>query len=230
MGAMSGETVPNPFDLTTAAGRAKAYADYLWNDHAYLRLGFQNAHWISGELVRTNQPWPHQLAAWKARGIRTVINLRGGFDGSFYALEKEACARYGLKLVNFTVASREAPSRAQVTGAKRLFETIEYPALMHCKSGADRAGVMSVLYMHFRQGRTIREAVDQLGFKYLHVKQGKTGVLDYTFERYLDEGEPAGLSFLEWVQSPAYDPAGLKKTFQSQMWGRAVTEGLLRRE
>ena len=230
MGAMTGETVPNPFDLTTGPGRAKAYADYLWNDHAYLRLGFSNAHWISEELVRTNQPWPHQLAAWKARGIRTVINLRGGFDGSFYALEKEACRKLGLELVNFTVASREAPSRAQVTGAKRLFETIEYPALMHCKSGADRAGVMSVLYMHFRQGKTIREAMDQLGFRYLHVKQGKTGVLDYTFERYLAEGEPAGMSFLEWVESPAYDPKGMKATFQSQLWGSLITERLLRRE
>lgn len=230
MGGMTGETVPNNFDLTTGAGRLRTYADYLWNDHAYLRLGFQNAHWISDELVRTNQPWPHQLVAWKAKGIKTIINLRGGFDGSFYALEKEACARLGLTLVNFTVASREAPSRAQVTGAKRLFETIAYPALMHCKSGADRAGVMSVLYMHFRQGRTIREAIEQLGFKYLHMKQGKTGVLDYTFERYLAEGEPAGMSFLEWVQSPAYDPAGLKKTFQSQMWGRLITEGLLKRE
>jgi protein tyrosine/serine phosphatase len=230
MGEMTGETVPNNFDLTTGAGRLKTYADYLWNDHAYLRLGFSNAHWISEELVRTNQPWPHQFAAWKAKGIKTVINLRGGFDGSFYALEKEACARLGLTLVNFTVASREAPSRAQVTGAKRLFETIAYPALMHCKSGADRAGVMSVLYMHFRQGRTIREAIEQLGFKYLHMKQGKTGVLDYTFERYLAEGEPAGMSFLEWVESPAYDPAGLKKTFQSQMWGRLITEGLLKRE
>ncbi|MDE2488654.1 MAG: protein tyrosine phosphatase [Alphaproteobacteria bacterium] len=227
---MTGETVPNPFDLTTGVGRLKAYADYLWNDHAYLRLGFSNAHWISDELVRANQPWPHQLAAWKAKGIRTVINLRGGFDASFYALEKEACARLGLKLVNFTVASREAPSRAQVTGAKRLFETLEYPALMHCKSGADRAGVMSVLYMHFRQGRTIREAVEQLGLRYLHMKQGKTGVLDYTFERYLAQGETAGMSFLEWVESPAYDPAGLKKTFQSQMWGRLITEGLLKRE
>lgn len=230
MGEMTGETVPNNFDLTTGAGRLRTYADYLWNDHAYLRLGFQNAHWISDELVRTNQPWPHQLVAWKAKGIKTIINLRGGFDGSFYALEKEACARLGLTLVNFTVASREAPSRAQVTGAKRLFETIAYPALMHCKSGADRAGVMSVLYMHFRQGRTIREAIEQLGFKYLHMKQGKTGVLDYTFERYLAEGEPAGMSFLEWVESPAYDPAGLKKTFQSQMWGRLITEGLLKRE
>ena len=29
---------------------------------------------------------------------------------------------------------------------------------MHCKSGADRAGIMSVLYLHFRQGKTIAEA------------------------------------------------------------------------
>jgi peptidoglycan biosynthesis protein MviN/MurJ (putative lipid II flippase) len=34
------------------SGRAQAVADYLWNDHAYLRLGFSNAHWISEELVR----------------------------------------------------------------------------------------------------------------------------------------------------------------------------------
>jgi len=160
---MNGETVPNLFDLTSPAGRLKTYLNYTFNDHAFLRLGFQNAHWISEELVRTNQPWPHQLVHWKRQGVRTIINLRGGFDGSFYALEKEACARLGLELVNFTVASREVPSVAQVLGAKRLFERIAYPALMHCKSGADRAGVMSVLYMHFRQGRTIREAMDQLG-------------------------------------------------------------------
>lgn len=227
---MTGETVPNHFDLKSPGGRLKTYLDYTFKDHAFLRLGFQNAHWISDELVRTNQPWPHQLAHWKRHGVRTIINLRGGFDGSFYALEKEACARLGLKLVNFTVASREVPSVAQVLGAKKLFAEIEYPALMHCKSGADRAGVMSVLYMHFRQGRTIREAMDQLGFRYLHVKQGKTGVLDYTFERYLQEGEPAGMSFLEWVQSPAYDPKGMKATFQSQMWGSVLTERLLRRE
>jgi protein tyrosine/serine phosphatase len=227
---MSPEPVPNGFDLSTPDGRTKAYLDYLWKDHAYLRLGFQNAHWISDELVRTNQPWPHQLAAWKARGIKTVINLRGGFDASFHALEKDACERYGLTMVDFTITSREAPSRERVLGAQRLFETIAYPALMHCKSGADRAGIMSVFYMHFRKGRTIREALEQLHLRYLHVKQGKTGVLDYVFERYLAEGEPAGLSFLEWVKSPMYDPAGMKAQFRSEMWGRLLTEGLLKRE
>ena len=218
------------FDLATPGGRLKTYADYLWNDHAYLRLGFQNAHWISDELVRTNQPWPHQLAAWKARGIKTVVNLRGGFDASFHVLEKDACERLGLNFVNFTITSREVPSRDRVLCAKRLFETIEYPALMHCKSGADRAGIMSVLYMHFRKGKTIREALDQLHLRYLHVKQGKTGVLDYTFARYLTEGEPAGMSFLELVQSPMYDPAGMKADFRTNMWGNLLSESVLRRE
>jgi protein tyrosine/serine phosphatase len=101
---------------------------------------------------------------------------------------------------------------------------------MHCKSGADRAGIMSVLYMHFRKGKTIREALEQLHLRYLHVKQGKTGVLDYTFERYLAQGEPTGMSFLEWVESPLYDPAGMKAAFRANMWGTLVTERLLKRE
>ena len=218
------------FDLTTKNGRFRTYLDYLWNDHAYLRLRFRNAHWVSDELVRTNQPWPFQLEQWKAQGIKTIINLRGGFDASFHALEKDACERLGLNLVDFTITSREVPSRARVHGAKALFESLEYPALMHCKSGADRAGIMSVFYMHFRKGVPIREALEQLSLKYLHVKAGKTGVLDYTFERYLDQGEPKGLSFLEWVDSPDYDEAAIKADFRSNMWGRLLTDGILKRE
>ncbi len=218
------------FDLTTPGGRLRAYLDYLWNDHAYLRLAFSNAHSLSDELVRSNQPWPFQLRAWAHRGVKTVINLRGGFGAAFYALEQDACRRYGLTLRNFTVASRDVPTREQILGAKVLFESIEYPALMHCKSGADRAGLMALLYMHFRQGRTIREARAQLSPRYLHVRAGLTGVLDYVFERYLTEGEPAGLSFLEWVESPAYDPAGIKADFRAGWWGKLLADRLLRRE
>lgn len=222
---------PPRFDLATARGRLAAYADLLWADHAYLRLGFENAHWVGRELVRTNQPWPHQLRAWRDRGVRTVVNLRGGgYETGFYALERDACARLGLALVDFTVSSREAPSRAQVVGARALFEQIAYPALMHCKSGADRAGVMSVLYAHFHLGLPLREALRELSFRTLHVRAGKTGVLDYTFERYLAEGEPQGESFLQWVERPDYDPAKLKAEFNASGWGTLLTETLLRRE
>ncbi len=222
---------PSPrFDLASPAGRRRAVLDYLWRDHAYLRLGFSNAHWMSDELVRANQPWPFQLRAWRDQGVRTIINLRGGFGASFYALEKAACAELGLTLVNFTIASRDVPTRAQVRGAKTLFETIQYPALMHCKSGADRAGIMAVFYRHFRQGRPIAEAVAELSPRYLHVKAGLTGVLDYIFARYLAEGEPGGLSFLDWVESPAYDPATIKADFRAGWWGTLLSDKLLRRE
>ena len=139
------------FDLTTAAGRRRAVLDHLWKDHAWIRLGFSNAHWISEELVRTNQPWPFQLEGWARRGVRTVINLRGGFQTSFRALEVDACRRLGLELVDFVVASRDVPTPEQVVGARRLFETVRYPALMHCKSGADRSGfAAAVLVWGFR--------------------------------------------------------------------------------
>ncbi len=218
------------FDLTTPAGRRRAVLDHLWHDHAYLRLAFSNAHWISQELVRTNQPWPFQLAAWARRGIRTVINLRGGTATSFRALEVDACARYGLELVDFVVASRDVPSPQKILAARELFETVRYPALMHCKSGADRAGIMAVLYKHFRQGQSIREAMSQLSPRYLHVRAGLTGVLDYIFERYLAEGEPAGQTFVDWVRSEAYDPVRLKAEFRAGWWGTQLTERLLRRE
>jgi protein tyrosine/serine phosphatase len=218
------------FDLTTPAGRRRAVLDHLWKDHAYLRLAFSNAHWISDELVRTNQPWPFQLGAWAKRGVKTVINLRGGMATSFRALEVEACARHGLELVDFVVASRDVPTAEKVLAAKTLFETVRYPALMHCKSGADRAGLMGVLYKHFREGQPISEAISQLSPKYLHVRAGLTGVLDYIFELYLVEGEPAGLSFEAWVQSPAYDPVRIKADFRAGWWGTQLTERLLRRE
>ena len=218
------------YDLSTLAGRARAYWDFLWGDHAFLRLGFSNAHWIGPDMIRANQPWPFQLKWWARRGLKTVINLRGGFDSAFYALEKDACERYGLRMVDATMYSREIPSRERMMYAQELFQTIEYPALMHCKSGADRAGIMSVLYRHFHLGEPIREAVKELSFRTLHVRQGKTGVLDCMFERYLTEAEPQGIAFMDWVMSDAYDPVGMKKDFQAAWWGTLVSDRLLRRE
>jgi len=221
------------FDLSTPEGRKRARRDYMWNDHAFLRLRFQNAHWISEELVRTNQPSPEQLAGWKARGIKTIINLRGGFDGSFYVLEKEACAQLGLKLVDFTITSREVPSRARVLGARDLFQSIEYPALMHCKSGADRAGLMSALYMIFRRKMPVAKAAEQLSGRFLHVKSGKTGMLDAFFQAYADYN--AGRApedwkpFLDWV-SDDYDRLEVKKNFLRDFGKGIQVDKILQRE
>ncbi|MBI1212697.1 MAG: protein tyrosine phosphatase [Alphaproteobacteria bacterium] len=217
------------FDLTTSSGRAAASFDAMWRDHSFLRVWWQNAHWISNEMVRTNQPWPFQIRRWGKRGIRTIVNLRGGFDTSFHQLEKQACEEAGITLVNFTVTSRGAPTKDQIHGAKALFERIAYPALMHCKSGADRAGLMGVLYLHFRKGEPIDKAARMLSWRYGHIRQGKTGILDYFFERYLRDGASNAKSLLEWVDQD-YDPKALRQEFHSQWWANVLVDSVLRRE
>ena len=217
------------FDLSKTLGRLAALNDMTWRDHAFLRVWWTNAHWISDEIVRTNQPWPFQIRVWAKRGIKTVVNLRGGFGASFHQLEKDTCAREGLVLENFTVTSRGAPTLEQVRGAKALFERIQYPALMHCKSGADRAGLMSVLYLHFRKGEPVEQATRMLSLRFGHVRQGKTGVIDYYFERYLAHAKTSGLSLLEWTER-VYDPDRLKAEFRPQKWADILVDTIWRRE
>lgn len=214
-------------DLATRKGRAAAYRQLMWVDHGFLRAAFQNFHWISPEMARANQPSPKHIARYAAMGFRTILNLRGFNDSGHYWLEKEACAAHGLALVDAPLGSREPPSKARILNAKRIFETIEYPALMHCKSGADRAGLMGVLYKHFRLGEPIEAAIEQLDLKYLHVRQGKTGMLDFFFETYLKEAN--GQSFLEWVET-RYAPEAVKAQFMGQWWANILVDRVLRRE
>jgi protein tyrosine/serine phosphatase len=222
-------TMAPPIDLATPAGRRRARNELIWGDHGFLRLRFRNLHQISDEMYRANQPSPEHIARYaKELGLKTIINLRGQSPRGYYLLEKEACVRNGIQLVDFQMFSREIPDPEAVLEAKKLFESIAYPALMHCKSGADRAGIMAVLYQHFRKGQTIEEALEMLSRKYLHIRAGKTGILDFFFETYLAEGKAGGLSFEAWVRG-GYDRAALKARFlkarkwkidQAQLLGR----------
>ena len=219
-----------PIDLTTQSGRRRARRELVWGDHGFLRVRFRNLHQISEEMYRANQPSPEQIARYaKELGLKTILNLRGNSPKGYYLLEKEACERHGIQLVDFQVFSREIPKPAAVLEAKQLFDSIAYPALMHCKSGADRAGIMSVLYQHFRKGQTIEQALEQLSGKYLHIRSGKTGVLDFFFETYLAEGKPKGLSFEQWVEQ-GYDAAALKARFLHGRKSKVDYDQLLRRE
>jgi protein tyrosine/serine phosphatase len=223
-------------EFATPQGRKRAWRALMFGDHGVLRKFYDNTHEIApGKMWRTYQPSPAKLKQWKARGVKTVINLRGDNPSGFLFLEEDACRTLGLTLVNFRVFSREAPSKDILHGARKLFDEVEYPAVMHCKSGADRAGMMAVLYLFFHEGRPLNEALDQLSFKYGHIKQGKTGVIDFAFARYLAYAADNGKSlssvndFFGWVDD-AYDHAALKQEFRSRGWANFLTDSVLRRE
>lgn len=219
------------FDLSTPEGRRAAERDLVWADHGFLRNIYQNFHWIEpGAMARSNQPSPAQIAAYAEKyGIKTILNARGKSDTGYYALEKDACERLGINLIDLRLRSREPPSIEAIHRCKQIFETIQYPALMHCKSGADRAGVAAVLYKHFKMGMPIAEAVEQLSLKYLHVKQGKTGMIDFFFATYLAETKESGKPFLQWVDED-YDPERVKAAFMGEWWANILVDKILRRE
>lgn len=210
--------------------RLMAWANMLLVDHGVFRLAYLNRHRVGrGQVWRSAQPGPHQLARFRAEGVRTVISLRGGREHGSWPLQREACERHGLTLVEFVLRSREAPDRETILAAQRFFAGIEYPAVMHCKSGADRAGLAAALFLILHEGRPVREGMAQLSPRYGHFRFAKTGILDAFFARYLTEGEPRGLDFLTWVET-VYDPEALKRDFRPGFWSDVVVDRVIRRE
>lgn len=212
-----------------AFGRPAAFFELMFVDHGIFRLLYLNRHRLSPEAWRAAQPAPHQVAAIAGTGVKTIVNLRGPRDCSSYYLEQAACERHGIRLVDYQVRSRAAPTVEEVMGAAELFEQIDYPMLMHCKSGADRAGLMSTLYCHFRLGQPIEVAKQQLSLRYGHIRQADTGILDYFFDRYLADNARKPIAFSDWLRTE-YDPDELKESFQSSGWANRLVDSVLRRE
>jgi protein tyrosine/serine phosphatase len=209
--------------------RARAWANMLLVDHGVFRLVYLNRHRVSMRLWRSGQPAPHHIAQLAGEGVRTIINLRGGREHGSWPLERESCERHGIELVEFVVRSREAPSRENIIAAKAFFDGLKYPALAHCKSGADRAGFFAALYLVLHEGRSATEALQQLAPRYGHFRFAKTGILDAFFDRYRRDGEPRGLSLLEWVERD-YDPEALAREFRPRFWSALIVDRLMRRE
>jgi uncharacterized protein (TIGR01244 family) len=209
--------------------RVRAYANMLFVDHGVFRALYLNRHRVTHRFWRAAQPSPRDIDAIARLGVRTVVNLRGGREYGSWPLERDACRRNGLTLAEFVVRSREAPSRETILAAKRFFETVEYPVLVHCKSGADRAGFMAALHLVLQEGRSVDEAAAQLSLRYGHFRFAKTGILDAFFALYKQEGEAAGLDFMTWV-SEVYEPDRLRARFRPSFWSALLVDRVLHRE
>ncbi len=205
------------------------YADMLVIDHGVFRLFYVNRHRLGDRAWRSAQPAPHHIRRLKRRGLRTIINLRGERLCGSYWLEQAVCERKGIKLINFQIRSRAAPTRAEIKAARDLFDQIEYPMLMHCKSGADRVGLMSALYRFLKEGVPLAEARKELSLRYGHFRQADTGILDRFFETYLEDNKRRPMPFFEWVDT-VYDPDALKRDFRSAGWARRLVDQILKRE
>jgi protein tyrosine phosphatase (PTP) superfamily phosphohydrolase (DUF442 family) len=209
--------------------RFKAWMSMIFVDHGIFRLFYLNKHSVDGKLFRAAQPWPHQIARFAKEGGKTVVYLRGGREHGSWPLEREEATKHNLVLTEFLARSREAPSKEILLAAPVFFDQLAYPALIHCKSGADRAGFVAALYVLVHLKRPVAEAVQQLHAKYGHFRWSKTGILDRFFELYRDTGEAKGIPFQEWVETH-YDPEALRGDFKPGFWSNVLVDRILHRE
>ncbi|MEM8663304.1 MAG: sulfur transferase domain-containing protein [Pseudomonadota bacterium] len=210
--------------ITSRRERVEAWVSLILKDHGFLRLFYRNRHQVTPRLWRAAQPSPADIGAAKRLGVRTILSLRrDAFGGD--ALEREACERHGLAFARVVMTSRQAPSKEMLREAMATYKQLETPVLLHCKSGADRAGLATALWLIIMEGAPVADAAKALSPRYGHIRQSKTGILDHFVAEYGRTGEAAGLSLAEWVDR-IYDPEALAASFTTNRTADRVLDAI----
>ncbi|WP_370228732.1 tyrosine-protein phosphatase [Cognatishimia sp.] len=209
---------PNPWLLFAEYGlRATLILD--WKDHGILRRVWFNFEEIAPGVFRSNQPSHRRFAALKKRGITTVLNLRGSGPTIPHRTAKASCDALELDVVSMGFSARSAPDRATLLAIIDALKSTPRPFVMHCKSGADRTGFASALYLNIVMQEPMQSAMRMLAVKYVHLKWTKTGILDYILNSYIARNRRSEISFEEWAASE-YDHQALQTAFNN---GASIT-------
>ncbi len=147
-----------------------------WNFHTVLQ----------GRVYRGAQPsqrYVEMLA--NDHGVRTIINLRGcGLPGDWYEQEAGAVQHLGMNLEDVSFSAMRLPSSLELRRLVEIMDRTEFPVFIHCRRGADRTGMASVILMLLQTDQTLPEARKELGLWYGHIALSKTGVLNRFFDLY----------------------------------------------
>jgi len=198
-------------------------------DHAYLRAIYSNFHALDGVAYRSSQPSPRFVQKLADKGFKSIINLRGENGSAAFAMEREACEKIGVKLFNTKLNSRRMPYIEEIDNFASILEEIEAPFVIHCKSGADRAGLASALYLLIVKKASVSEAKKQLSLKYFHLAHSKTGILGYFLDCYDQFNQHTPTLFLDWVHNH-YEPETLSAGFTPSGFSSWLVDKVLHRE
>ena len=179
------------------------YTEFV--DHGFLRHLWTNVKEIDDGLYRSNHPSATRLRRFKAAGGAVVLSLRGGQELAQNVLERDACEKIGLEFACLSMSASELPDRTTVLDLVEMFRNLQRPVLMHCKSGADRTGLASGIYLMAFKGVPPNLAARQLTWKHAHNRFSKKGKLREFFTMYQPAYE-SGQGFEDWVKND-YDPA-----------------------
>ncbi len=202
-------------DITDPKERRRSRFHYYWLDHGILRKHWHNFEEFVPGAYRSNHPDHVRFEQYAAMGIKTVLNLRGVQKQPHYLFEEESCRKLGLELITVHMGARHAPLRHTLITLLKIFDEIDRPFLMHCKSGADRTGLAAALYLMVQEGKSLEEARKQLSFRYLHIRRTKTGILDHFLDVYAARNADEPIDIQTWIATE-YNADTLQASFEAK--------------
>ena len=127
-------------------------------------------------------------------------------------------------LVYTPISSGSAPLAEDLINIIHVMRDLPKPFVLHCKSGADRAGLVSALYLLVEKKQPVHEAKKQLSFKYLHLDFTKTGILDYIFDVFSARLKIEKVDFLDWLKKE-YNADILSSSFKTRVeWEKTAID------
>lgn len=143
-----------------------------------------NFHVITeGEAYRSAQLSREKFEYYiKEYHIRSILNLRGpSSDSSWYKDEIKVSNEQNLMHYDISLSASRELSVEDVQRLLTVFRDAPRPILIHCKSGADRTGLVAAMWKVIVDREPKSVASKQLFFLYGHIPIGGTYAMDRFF-------------------------------------------------
>jgi protein tyrosine/serine phosphatase len=128
--------------------------------------------------------------AVRDHGIKAILNLRGAHPGEPWYDDEVAISRMlGARHYDYGLSARRGVTDNQIADLIAIIRDAPKPLLVHCKSGADRTGLVSALYRFAVEGKGADEADAQLTVFYGHFPYltSRTRAMDDSFWAFVDK-------------------------------------------
>lgn len=147
-----------------------------------------------GKIYRSGQPDDDMLNEMVEKyKLETIISLRGGPP----RFEKKFAAEHGIKVISFDLDPHKAPTDEEIKEILAVMDDpANHPALVHCREGADRTGLLCAIRRVIHDGWSLESAEKELSFHRnipLFTPMPRRKLREYTRERGVWDKEFGGL-------------------------------------
>ena len=152
------------------------YVHFYFFDHGWIRAIYDNYFVVDEKLKRSSHPSYSPLNKAASLGITQVISLRHPGKISYQLLEERWADRLGLKFISYSMSASDISDPSIYLHIFDQINNNSGKTLIHCKSGADRSGLVSALYLLNQSVPQIQKSLQMLNWKFGHFGLGKKAI------------------------------------------------------